>query len=335
MLGLMQNRPLLISNLVDYAATWHGGNRDRLSRSGRRHASVQLRTSRGAREAGRQRARRTRRRPWRPRRDARLEQLSASRTLLRRHQLRPRAAYGQSAAVSRATPVHHPSRRGRLHFLRSRSSRRWSSSSHRTCRWCAAGSRFVRPKRTCRPSRSTTCSATRTLLATASPDYDWPRFDENTACTLCYTSGTTGNPKGVLYSHRSTILHAFAACAADGLALSAARLRSSWSCRCFTPTRGACRSRRRCAAPSSCFPDRRLDPESIYMLLEQEGCTKAGGIPTIWLNFLAWIENNRVTARFVAAEAQAKSSPAAPRRRARRSRNSMTCSASSCCTPGA
>ncbi len=60
-----------------------------------------------------------------------------------------------------------------------------------------------------------------TLLAQASPDYAWPRLDENTACTLCYTSGTTGNPKGVLYSHRSTILHAFAACAADGLALSA------------------------------------------------------------------------------------------------------------------
>ena len=65
-----------------------------------------------------------------------------------------------------------------------------------------------------------------TLLAQASPDYVWPQLDENTACTLCYTSGTTGNPKGVLYSHRSTVLHAFAACAADGFALSA-RTRSS------------------------------------------------------------------------------------------------------------
>jgi fatty-acyl-CoA synthase len=51
--------------------------------------------------------------------------------------------------------------------------------------------------------------------------YAWPQLDDNTACTLCYTSGTTGNPKGVLYSHRSTVLHAFAACAADGFALSA------------------------------------------------------------------------------------------------------------------
>src|SRR5260370_7876197 len=58
-------------------------------------------------------------------------------------------------------------------------------------------------------------------MAQASPDYAWPQLDENTACTLCYTSGTTGNPKGVLYSHRSTVLHAFAAFAADGFALSA------------------------------------------------------------------------------------------------------------------
>ena len=48
------------------------------------------------------------------------------------------------------------------------------------------------------------------LLAAASPDYSWPQFDENTASSLCYTSGTTGNPKGALYSHRSTLLHAYA-----------------------------------------------------------------------------------------------------------------------------
>src|SRR5438067_2264668 len=58
------------------------------------------------------------------------------------------------------------------------------------------------------------------LLADASPDFDWPSFDENRASSLCYTSGTTGNPKGVLYSHRSTVLHSFTACASDGLALS-------------------------------------------------------------------------------------------------------------------
>lgn len=130
------------------------------------------------------------------------------------------------------------------------------------------------------------------LLAAASPDYDWPSFDENAASTLCYTSGTTGNPKGVLYSHRSTILHAFAACSADGFALSARDCvlvivplfhANAWSLPFAAPMCGA----------KLVLPGPKLDPESIYLLLEQEGCTKAGGIPTIWLNFLAWLENNR------------------------------------------
>jgi acyl-CoA synthetase (AMP-forming)/AMP-acid ligase II len=131
-----------------------------------------------------------------------------------------------------------------------------------------------------------------TLLANASPEFEWPQFDENTACTLCYTSGTTGNPKGVLYSHRSTVLHAFAACAADGFALSAKDSilvvvplfhANAWSLPFSAAMCGA----------KLVLPGPKLDPESIYLLLEQEGCTKAGGIPTIWLNFLAYVENNR------------------------------------------
>jgi fatty-acyl-CoA synthase len=130
------------------------------------------------------------------------------------------------------------------------------------------------------------------LLAQASAEFSWPEFDENTACTLCYTSGTTGNPKGVLYSHRSTVLHAFAACAADALALSARDSilmvvplfhANAWS----LPFSGAM-----CGA-KMVLPGPRLDPESLYNLLDEEGCTKAFGIPTIWLNFLAWIEANQ------------------------------------------
>ncbi len=59
------------------------------------------------------------------------------------------------------------------------------------------------------------------LVGAQDADYDWPVFDENTASSLCYTSGTTGNPKGVLFSHRSTVLHSFAACAVDCLGISA------------------------------------------------------------------------------------------------------------------
>jgi len=127
------------------------------------------------------------------------------------------------------------------------------------------------------------------IMAAAADGYDWPEFDENTASTLCYTSGTTGNPKGVLYSHRSTILHAFAACAADAFGFTARDSMlvvvplfhaNAWSVPFAAPLSGV----------KLVLPGPRLDPESIYLLLEQEGCTVAGGIPTIWLNFLAWLE---------------------------------------------
>ena len=130
------------------------------------------------------------------------------------------------------------------------------------------------------------------LLATASPDYEWPLLDENTASTLCYTSGTTGNPKGVMYSHRSTLLHAFAACAADAFGLMARDSiltvvplfhANAWSLPFSAAMCGA----------KLVLPGPKLDPESLYMLLESEECTKAFGIPTIWLNFLGYVEANK------------------------------------------
>jgi acyl-CoA synthetase (AMP-forming)/AMP-acid ligase II len=129
------------------------------------------------------------------------------------------------------------------------------------------------------------------LLSAASDIYAWPSFDENTACSLCYTSGTTGNPKGVLYTHRAMVLHAFCACAADSFAFSARDSilvvvplfhANAWS----IPYSAAM------AGSKLVLPGPKLDPESIHLLLEQEGCTQAGGIPTIWLNYLAWLEAN-------------------------------------------
>ena len=141
------------------------------------------------------------------------------------------------------------------------------------------------------------------LLAKASPDYEWPLLDENTASTLCYTSGTTGNPKGVLYSHRSTLLHAFAACAADAFGLMARNSiltvvplfhANAWSLPFSAAMCGA----------KLVLPGPKLDPESLYMLLESEGCTKAFGIPTIWLNFLSLGGSEQGEARPFQAEAE-------------------------------
>lgn len=130
------------------------------------------------------------------------------------------------------------------------------------------------------------------LLAAERDDYAWPSFDENTASTLCYTSGTTGNPKGVLYSHRSQMLHTFVAMAADVMAVSARDSimlvvplfhANAWGLPFAAAATGA----------KLVLPGMRLDPESVYSLIRDETCTLAAGVPTIWLNLFTWIEQNR------------------------------------------
>ena len=130
------------------------------------------------------------------------------------------------------------------------------------------------------------------LLTAASGGYQWPSFDENSASTLCYTSGTTGNPKGVLYSHRSQMLHTFVACAADVMAVSARDSimlivplfhANAWGLPFAAAATGA----------KLVLPGSRLDPESIFNLLAEEQATVAGAIPTIWLNLFTWIEQHR------------------------------------------
>jgi len=130
------------------------------------------------------------------------------------------------------------------------------------------------------------------LLGAESADFEWPSFDENSASTLCYTSGTTGNPKGVLYSHRSQMLHTFVSLGADVMAVSARDSimlivplfhANAWGLPFAAAATGA----------KLVLPGMRLDPESIYNLMRDERCTLAGGIPTIWLNLFTWIEQNR------------------------------------------
>jgi len=124
------------------------------------------------------------------------------------------------------------------------------------------------------------------LIADHSDEFDWPEFDERTAAALCYTSGTTGNPKGALYSHRSTVLHAFGASLPDAIPLSA----RDTVCP-VVPLFHACGWAVAYTAPMNgvklVLPGSRLDGPSLYELFEAEGVTVSLGVPTVWLAFEA------------------------------------------------
>ena len=127
------------------------------------------------------------------------------------------------------------------------------------------------------------------LVSAQNDDYQWPTLDEKTAASLCYTSGTTGNPKGVLYSHRSTVLHSYAVCAVDGLQLSSAESAllvvpmfhvNAWG----TPYAGAM-----CGA-KLVLPGPALDGKNVYELMRDEQVTVALGVPTVWLMLFNHVE---------------------------------------------
>ena len=124
------------------------------------------------------------------------------------------------------------------------------------------------------------------LIAAEDADFEWPEFDERTAAALCYTSGTTGAPKGVLYSHRSTILHAFGISLPDAISISARDVVCP-----VVPLFHACGWGIPYAAPMNgaklVFPGPRLDGPSLYELFEAEGVTYSLGVPTVWLGFEA------------------------------------------------
>ena len=289
MFGLMQQRPLLISSLVDYAATFHG-EREIVSRDPEgafhrsNYANVAARAKRLANALhalGVEPGQRVATLAWNSHRHLEVYYgVTCSGRVL--HTVNPRLFEEQLQYI-----VHH-AEDAYVFFdpLFAPLVERLAPRLPLVRGWIALCARVEMPA-----VKVANLFCYDDLLAQASAEYEWPSFDENTACTLCYTSGTTGNPKGVLYSHRSTVLHAFAACAVDGLALSARDSilvvvplfhANAWSLPFSAAMCGA----------KLVLPGPKLDPESIYMLLEQEECTKAGGIPTIWLNVLAWIENN-------------------------------------------
>jgi acyl-CoA synthetase (AMP-forming)/AMP-acid ligase II len=134
------------------------------------------------------------------------------------------------------------------------------------------------------------------LVSAESDSFEWPELDENAASSLCYTSGTTGNPKGVLYSHRSTVLHSYGAALPDAMDLSARDVvlpvvpmfhANAWGLPYACLLVGA----------KMVFPGAALDGASLFELFEGERVTFSAGVPTVWLALLQFMaqSNHRFT----------------------------------------
>jgi fatty-acyl-CoA synthase len=129
------------------------------------------------------------------------------------------------------------------------------------------------------------------LLDAQDGNFEWPELDEDRASSLCYTSGTTGNPKGALYTHRSTLLHSFAVCMPDAFGIASTEVVlpvvpmfhvNAWGVPYAAAMAGA----------KLVLPGANLDGASLYELMEAEGVTLALGVPTVWLALLQHMEKN-------------------------------------------
>jgi fatty-acyl-CoA synthase len=129
------------------------------------------------------------------------------------------------------------------------------------------------------------------IIAGESAEFDWPDIDENSAAAMCYTSGTTGNPKGVVYSHRSSYLHTMAACTANGIGVGSSDCvlpvvpmfhANAWGLPYAALMAGA----------DLVMPDRHLDARSLIDMIEKLRPTIAGAVPTIWNDVLHYLDKD-------------------------------------------
>jgi fatty-acyl-CoA synthase len=127
------------------------------------------------------------------------------------------------------------------------------------------------------------------IVERGSESFEWPQFDENTAVAMCYTSGTTGEPKGVVYSHRSVVIQSFQACLPSAMGIGEGEVLlpvvpmfhvNAWNAPYSAMLVGV----------KQVFPGPRLDGEGLYEMFEAEKVTYSSGVPTVWLNLLHYLE---------------------------------------------
>src|SRR5438094_2108740 len=147
------------------------------------------------------------------------------------------------------------------------------------------------------------------LMERDSDSFEWPVFDERSAACLCYTSGTTGNPKGALYSHRSTLIHAYASALPDALNISARDVIlpvvpmfhvNAWGLPYACALSGT----------KLVFPGQHLDGKSLHELFEREEVTMSAGVPTVWLGLLNYMKEHKL--RFTTPKRGGIGRPACP-----------------------
>ena len=292
MLGLMQNQPLLISMLLDFAERHHGDS-EIVSRrvEGDIHrytwADVQKRAKQVANALdalGLQAGDRVGTLAWNGYRHLELYfGVSGSQRVL--HTINPRLLPEQIAWI-----VNHAEDQilcFETSFLPI------VQGIHAHCKtvkhWIALCDEDKLPKDTGIPN----LMSYEAWIGKQSTDYTWPVFDENTASSMCYTSGTTGHPKAALYSHRSTVLHAYAAALPDVMGLSARDSALPVVPMFHVNAWGLPYS----AAMVGCklvFPGPALDGKSVYELMEGEKVTFAAGVPTVWQMLLGHVAQNKL-----------------------------------------
>jgi len=285
MLGLMMNRPLLISSILRHADRCHGDAEivsrtieGPIHRCTYREAHVRARKlARALTRLGVEPAQRVGTLAWNGYRHFELYYaVSGIEAII--HTINPRLFFDQLTYI-----VDHADDRlvfFDLTFLPL--AEKLAPHCPRIAHWIALTDRVHMPK-------STTLAnllCYEDLVAAESDDFDWPEFDENTAAGLCYTSGTTGHPKGVLFSHRSTLLHAYAVSLPDSKGYSSHSVVlpivpmfhvNAWGIPYAAALTGA----------KLVFPGAGMDAASLFELFETEKVESSAGVPTVWLGLIA------------------------------------------------